>query len=204
MSILSRLLQQLQSDPPRTGRMINEKGQVINEADAFDSYVNARTTIDSVHASVHAGIAFDLSKRIDLGSLQTIHIVGSVQGNPIHFNKFIYNANTGGIEIRLLKDVVFSGGTPIFGVNRNTLSDKVSTIKIYEGATVTDIGTELNLKGLPTPFSGGTPAQVPQTADDFEWILKPDTNFAIEIKEIGTAAKILYADMLWYEPGLLT
>lgn len=203
MSKLTQLLNQLRTDPPRTGRMIQESGNVINEADAFDPYVNAIITIDSIHAHIHEGIAFNISRRIDLTADQTLYFVGSVKENPIHFNRLSYNSNEGGIEIRLLEGVTFSDGALTSGVNKNRLSGNVSTLAVREGATVTDTGTQLNLKGLPSPASGGTPARIPQTSDDSEWVLMPNTDYAIEIKELDSNAKILYVDMLWYEPGLL-
>lgn len=200
-----QLLNQLRTDPPRSGRVIRENGGVINTAESYDPWVDANSSIDSIHANIHKGIVFNLSRRINLTGNQVVYFVGITKENAVHFNRFSYSANQGGIEIRLLKDVVYTDGTGTSteGINRNTLSDKVSTLEIIEGATVTNTGTQLHLTGLPSPASGGTPSRIPQTEDDFEWLLKPYTQFALEIKELDNNAKILYADMMFYEPGLL-
>lgn len=193
----------LRLGPLLARKMIRTDGSLVNEADTFDKYVNAQSSQDAVHTHAHEGILFDLSRKISILSATDIYLVGVTQANIIHFNKINYDSNGGGIEIRLLEDVVFSGGSLAIGINRNRISLNTSSLLIYEGSTVTNDGTQLSLKGMPTAVSGGTPAQVPLSADDTEWVLSPGKNYAIKISNVSTGDRILYIDMLFYEPGLL-
>lgn len=197
-------LEQLHTDPPRTGRLIREDGVVINEADAFDTVTGSRVSTSAVHANTHKGIVFNLSRKILLAASQTVYLIGIVNEHFIHFNHYSFNASEGDIDIFLLEDVTYTegSGTPLVGKNRNRLSARVSTMDIFAGGTVTDDGLELHILGFPKAGTA-TPTRVAQSASDEEWILKPDSVYALKIVNNEAVAKTLYGDMTWYIPGLL-
>ena len=176
------------------GEQINEADNIKNSTD----FTGARITMGEIHAFIHRGIVFDLSRKITLPANQTIYLVGKTNGKSVHFHAEEYTSSAGGVEIRLLEDVTFTGGTEIVGANRNRLSNQEPTLEVFAGATVSDTGTELYLIGFPagaTPVSGGSQ----KGAETEEWILKPQTNYAIEIKNLNNAERIVYASLSWYE-----
>jgi len=201
---VSEPIDQLRTDPPRTGRLIREDGAVVNEADAFDTINKSRVSMTDLHANTHKGIVFDLSQKIELSASQILYFVGITKENIVHFNRHGFSSSEGGVEFRLLEDVTYTAGTGalLSGQNRNRGLDKLSTLEIHVGGNVTDDGTELHLLGLPQPASG-TPTRQAQSALDAEWVLKANSVYAIKIINTTAVAKTVYAEMTWYEPGLL-
>lgn len=160
--------------------------------------------ISEIHHFIHVGAVFDLSKKITLGAQATIYLIGVPNGGSVHFHKESYTGSTGGFEVRLLENVGFTGGTQVFGNNRNRKSDKQALFEIFEGPATVDLSeaTELYLIGVPTT---NQPAfRSPGTgAETDEWILKAETPYALEIKNLTSSAITLYAELSWYETALL-
>lgn len=185
----------------RGGYLFASDGTRVNEADILRNATDAtgaQISMDEVHAFVNRGIVYDLSAKINLGASATVYLTGETNGAIVHFIKENYAANIGGIEIRLLEDVVFTGGTPMSPKNRNRTSSNTATLEVKSGATVSNTGTQLYIVGIPdatSPF--GRVAQ--SGSDDVPWVLKSETNYAIEIKNLTADAKVLYADLSWYE-----
>ncbi len=159
-------------------------------------------TIGEIHHFIHQGAVFDLSNKITFANSETIYLVGETGATPVHFHGERYTVNKGGFEIRLLEGVTATGGTAATPRNRNRISAKTTTLAVTSGATVTNTGTELYFLGIP----GSTvPAfQSPQAgAEVIEWILKPNTKYAIELKNLDAEAKTMYVAFSWYEVGLI-
>lgn len=185
----------------RGGYLFASDGTTVNEADILRNATDAtgaQIAMDEVHAFVNRGIVFDLTAKISLPASDTIYVTGVTNGAVVHFVRENYTANLGGIEIRLLEDVVFTGGTSLTAVNRNRTSTNTATLDLKSGATVTDTGTEMYMLGFPdasSPF--GRTSQ--SGADTIPWVLDSGTNYAIEIKNLTADAKIIYAELAWYE-----
>lgn len=185
----------------RGGYLFASDGSIVNEADILRNATDAtgaQIAMDEVHAFVNRGIVFDISAKIALPSSATIYLTGVTNGAVVHFIRENYLSDIGGVEFRLLEDVVFTGGTVMASKNRNRTSSNTATLEVKSGSTVTDTGTELYKIGLPdstSPF--GRTAQ--QGADTIPWVLDSQTNYAIEIKNLTADAKIVYAELAWYE-----
>ena len=185
----------------RGGYLFASDGTRVNEADilrnATDS-TGAQISMDEVHAFVNRGIVYDLSAKIALPASATIYLTGVTNGAVVHFIRENYLSDQGGVEFRLLEDVVFTGGTLMSPKNRNRTSANTATLQVRSGSTVTDTGTELYLVGIPdatSPF--GRVAQA--GADTVPWVLDSQSNYAIEIKNLTADAKTVYAELSWYE-----
>lgn len=185
----------------RGGYLFASDGTRVNEADILRNSTDAtgaQIAMDEVHAFVNRGIVFDISAKIALPASATIYLTGVTNGAVVHFIRENYLSELGGVEFRLLEDVVFTGGTVMSSKNRNRTSTNTATFDVKSGSTVTDTGTELYLIGLPdstSPF--GRVSQ--QGADAIPWVLDSQTNYAIEIKNLTADAKTVYAELSWYE-----
>jgi hypothetical protein len=161
--------------------------------------------IGEIHHFIHVGAVFDLTKKIVIPASATIYLIGVPNGGTVHFHKENYTGSTGGFEVRLLEDVTFTGGTQITGQNRNRRLDNASTFALFVEPATVDISeaTELYLIGVPTTaqpaFRGPSSG-----AETDEWVLKADTPYALEIKNLTNNPLTLYAELCWYETALLT
>jgi hypothetical protein len=185
----------------RGGYLYASDGTRLNEADNLKNstdFTGARIVMGEIHAFIHRGIVFDLSRKITVPAESSLYLTGQTNGKSVHFHRESYTANAGGLEFRLLENVTSTGGDQLTPLNRNRLSTNTATIEIFAGSNVTNTGNELYLIGFPassTPVSGGAQAG----GETQEWILKPDTTYAIEIKNLSNAERIVYADLSWYE-----
>lgn len=185
----------------RGGYLYASDGSRVNEADilrnATDS-TGAQIAMDEVHAFVNRGIVYDLTAKIALSASATIYLTGVTNGAVVHFIRENYLSDQGGVEFRLLEDVMFTGGTLMSPKNRNRTSANTATLEVRSGSTVSDTGTELYLIGLPTATSPqGRGSQ--SGSEAVPWVLDSETNYAIEIKNLTADAKTIYAELSWYE-----
>ena len=160
--------------------------------------------IGEIHHFIHVGAVFDLSAKFTLPASSTVYFIGVPNGGTVHFHKESYTGSTGGFEVRLLEGVTFTGGTPVEGKNRNRKTDKVSAFELYAAPDTVDVSEaeELYLIGVPTT---NQPAfRSPSTgAETDEWILKEETPYAIEIKNLTNSPITMYTEFCWYETALL-
>lgn len=181
--------------------MFASDGTTVNEADILRNATDAtgaRIAMDEVHAFVNRGIVFDLTAKITLPSLGTVYLTGETNGAVVHFIREAYLSNEGGVEFRLLEDVTFTGGSTMTALNRNRTSNNQASLVIKSGATVTGLGTELYILGLPLADSPqGRGAQLGD--ESIPWVLDSQSNYAIEIKNLSALAKTIYAQLSWYE-----
>lgn len=186
----------------RGGWLFTSTGERINEGDVlkaiFDSGLGATTSQDVVSSMIHQGKAFDISQKVTLASEATLYFVGETSDAEVHFFYESYLADLGGVDIRFYEGVTASGGTAIAGVNRNRNSLNAATLSVTGGATVTDTGTLLYTIGLP---AANTPSRAGPTSGNEArtWVLKPNTKYAIEIENLENTAKVIYAELGWYE-----
>ena len=185
----------------RGGYLFASDGTTVNEADILRNATDAtgaQIAMDEVHAFVNRGIVFDLTAKINLPENATIYITGVTNGAVVHFILEDYVSDQGGLEFRLLEDVEFSGGTSLTPINRNRTSSNISTFDIKFGSSVTNTGTELHLLGFPiatTPQGRNSQAG----SEAVPWVLASETNYAIEIKNLTSNDRIIYAELAWYE-----
>ena len=157
---------------------------------------------DDLHSRVHQGVVFDLSAKLSLAGGATVYFAGTTDGKQVHFHRYNFDVSEGGIEIRLLENVQFTGGIPVVGKNRNRSSTNVPTFTVVSAPTVTDTGTELSLIGISAAATGAGRTIV-SGEEPIEWILASGTPYALEFKNLdGSTAKTIYAEMTWYEPGV--
>lgn len=185
----------------RGGYLFASDGTTVNEADILRNATDAtgaQIAMDEVHAFVNRGIVFDLTAKITLPANATIYLTGVTHGAVVHFIRESYLSDEGGVEFRLLEGVEFSGGTAMTPMNRNRTSSNIATLDIKSGSSVTNTGTELYVIGFPTaasPQGRGSKSG----SDTVPWVLASETNYAIEIKNLTAGAKIIYAELAWYE-----
>lgn len=199
-------LDKLREAPATALKLITDAGGLLNVGqvanDALD-LTGSIITIDELHALGHKGVIFSASAKFTLPASNVIYLTGLPNGSPVHWSSFDLKTTLGGVDVRLRENVVATGGTPITPVCRNRYLSMVSEFELAALPTVTDNGDELDLIGIP---EGNVPAQDrPQSgSDNLEWVLKPETKYALEFTNLDATAKTVYGRFSWYEFGLLS
>ena len=145
---------------------------------------------------------YNLSQKITIPANEQAALVGVTDGREIEFASEDYDASQGGFEIEFRKGVTFTGGVPMQGTNRNTFDPTEQTLIILAGATITDAGQLLRLKGVS---AATTPQSRLRASSEIirPWLLEKDTAYALIINNLNSSPITLYAALDWNEYELL-
>lgn len=171
-----------------------------------DPYTHAITVIDSVHRQVHDGMVFSYTDKhtalADGASADLLWVPPA--GCYPHLNRVSLSAGAGDIDILAYEGVTTSNdGTAINGgrINTNRNSSNTPNLAMFEGPTVTDLGTKIHTGWVPPAGSG-----VGMTANGIsnieageEWILKPGLKYLFRITNNSGSIIDIAHDVLWYE-----
>ena len=198
-------LDKLREAPATALKLITDAGGLLNvgqvASDALD-FTGSIITINELHALGHKGVVFSAAVKLTLPASDVVYLTGLTGLSPVHWTSFGVASTAGEIEARLRENVVATNGTPITPVCRNRNVPQVSQFELVALPTVSDIGDELDVIGIP---GADIPAQIrPQSGgDNIEWVLKPETKYALEFTNLNATEKTVYGRFSWYEPGLL-
>lgn len=153
----------------------------------------------SVHDHIHHG-------RLYSGNLYDRTVAASANldalvvtpASPICHMRMIYRVG-GDSLITIYEDVIVSAnGSPVGTYNRNRLSSNVSGTLIYEGPTLSSLGTPLEehlaVGGSIDLFSTGSETSVFE-----EWIFKPSSKYLIRVNNLTIGAIPINSQLDFYE-----
>lgn len=198
-------LDKLREAPATALKLITDAGGLLNvgqvASDALD-FTGSIITINELHALGHKGILFSASVKFTLPASDVVYLTGLTGLSSIHWDSFDIASTSGEIEVRLRENVAATNGTPITPICRNRHLLNISEFELVALPTVSDAGDVLDIVGIP---GASIPAQVrPQSGgDNIEWVLKPETKYALELTNLNATEKTVYGRFSWYEPGLL-
>ena len=199
-------LDKLREAPATALKLITDAGGLLNVGqvanDALD-FTGSIITIDELHALGHKAIVFSAAVKFTLPASDVVYLTGLTGLSPVHWVSFDVALTAGEIEVRPRENVVATGGTPIIPICRNRNAPQVSQFELAALPTVSDAGDVLDTIGIP---GSNIPAQVrPQGGgDNIEWVLKPETKYALEFTNLNATEKTVYGRFTWYEPELLS
>jgi len=166
---------------PRTGRILNENDEVLNEADALRKYSDstvARTTVGLDFIAVQDGRAYTGAAYSALTAGQTVKtVMVTPDDKDIIFLPIHIQGALGALSVILYQGSSnITGGTTIAPQNRNLNSTNVSGATITVGATVGTNGTAV---GAFYVLQSAVPSEVLPSA--LPIILKRDTAYTIAV-----------------------
>ena len=158
-------------------------------------YAPIITTAD-VTDHIHAGLGYEVSGTGVFAAAGTYAFTGTTGSTPIHFHGFNLTSSAGPVTMRLIEAPTVSvAGTAVSAIQKNRSSTNVTSMVVKQGATVSG-GTVLGIRMIHA-VGGGAHTEGGANAFSGEWILKPNTVYAITI-EAGTALT-WSAVFHWYE-----
>ena len=150
--------------------------------------MSATRTESVMHDKIHAGEAFDVSTTFAAvaAAASRNFIVGN--GSKQLHSLFIAASGAGAdLTLELYESpTITSNGTALTPVNRRLASIKTSGASFYHTGTVSDNGTLKTIRVVPF----GQPIS-PSVADRLEWILSPNTNYLVIVKNVATSGNAI-------------
>lgn len=144
----------------------------------------------------HMGLTYEVSGTGTFAAAGTYVFTGVVGSIPIHFHGFNLTSSAGPVIMKLVESPTISvAGDLVTPMQKNRNSTNVSEMVVRRGATITG-GTELGVRMIHA-IGGGAYIEGGENAFTGEWILKPNTTYAIIIE--ADAALTWSASFHWYE-----
>ena len=173
--------------------------EVIREAIASDPS-GGTYIVDELSHAVHEGRAFTVSQEGTVAAGALVNMLGRTGDKDVHFQGFQVSASDGNISVRLYEaPTITADGTPIVIIARNRANSLVPTHTVFAGPTVTTPGTVLEHSHVYSTGSQGSHLSAGQGALSEDWVLKPNTDYLIQITNNGTVDLDFVAKFVWSE-----
>lgn len=159
--------------------------------------------IDTDHAYIHAGNAFDAFAFSTGENIVRFKTPSTTATTPyVHFRPASIAFNSGSVRFRVYDANTsgdkLTGGSAFTPVNRRYNSTKTAGTAVSVGVA-TSSTTGYVLKYDTAVYGGTAPGQTrigASKGEGMEWILKPDTEYALYVTSTGTE---VMANFFWYE-----
>lgn len=173
----------------------------------FDPHAHALTTISEMHRLIHDGMFYDVSGIVaSLASGASLDICMRFDAGVVgHMTQMEYSVEDAPCDIFFYEDCVYTPatGTPVNMRNHNrvagtgTPGDNPSGMEMVESPTVTDVGTLIHSRYVPSAGGvGGLASGSMVAGENAEWIVGNPTQATHYLWRVtnnsGVAIKLSY------------
>lgn len=166
----------------------------------IDRFVKGPIVVQSDHAYIHDGMAYDAL--INIGTISSAYNISFktptvASGKFIHWRPTDITTSENYIQVILYEGDTYTGGTAVTPVNRNRNSPNTSTMQVVaKGTTSTPSGTIIDIFGIG---SAGTrqARSGSSSGSEQERVLKPDTIYTLALTPAGSTD--VTTTLFWYE-----
>lgn len=150
---------------------------------------------------LYTGQMYTASHQYNITASSTVYMQTYVPNDTIvHLIQRSIMVNSGGpISVRLYENPTFTTGTasPNCVTNLDRRSTKTPNFVLYTNPSSVSGGTLLSLDIVPT--GGGTTGTGQLVSGIAELVLKPETNYVLNLTNLGGSSSITVLNYLWYE-----
>jgi hypothetical protein len=186
---------------PASGKMLLPDNTVIDIAqqilESTDAVARKFAQIDHIHNIIHRGQLFRAFRRADVDAGASAFIRLLTGARPLHLQERRFMASAGEWIIRFHEGPSITGGTIVPIYNSNRLSANVQTFQLFHTPATPSGGIIIDELYLPATLTG--PASPFEMAVTYEWVLKPNTEYAFQWNNIGGQARMMQANWIMYE-----
>jgi hypothetical protein len=144
-------------------------------------------------------VSFQYSSVFDMPKDTTAYLLGRTNGKLCNFIGYDIKSNYGRIDINFYENPIISlDGTKVDGVAKNRDVDCSATLQIFTGTTLISNGGLISQDIIYEDDNGNKPTL--STGGIFsKFILKSDTDYLFEIKNLSSQTATIRALFEWYE-----
>jgi hypothetical protein len=168
-----------------------------------EEFTHYHPVIQSDHAYIHQGLAFDYPCTFSLGSQATKACIlkpPAASVGYIHWRPTVVSSVSSPIRWELYETPTYTGGTELEGVvnlNRNSLLN--NGMKLFDGAvTVTDNGLRITIATVGTGGNVQTRTGGGGGSEN-EIVFNPAKEYLLLFTNLTTTATVVTATLFWYE-----
>ena len=173
------------------------------EADKFDPYTRAVSTLPAARRMIHEGMMFVATiKATGLVAAAVVEILLVTGAEPCFLREAGYKLGRGDIEIDLYEAITASpNGSAVTIFNKNRLSSNAALATVFTGPTVSDTGTLIHKEWIPPTATGvGQSADGTSNAiDGDEWVLAASTKYLFRMTNLSGATIDYQVELEWEE-----
>lgn len=189
------------SQQPNSTTHLYDKVEIAGKN--VDPVTGSVGVIDINHLAAHLGLAFHSSGKVPavaIGGELDFYMEVPADLAP-HWSRVLLNFGDGDIDVTTFENTIVSAvGTEIPSYCTNRVDKNVAGLKLYSGATITDIGDPLHtLWAPPTASQGAHVVGISDITNGEEWIMAPSTGYAIRIKNNSGSIITMSWEMLWLD-----
>lgn len=164
---------------------------------AIDSTNNAVVTIVSEHYRIHQGTLFTCTDKVTVADTATLYyLLDNPADNFPHLRKYAFASTAAPCDVYLFEEpTITANGTERTPYNNNRTSSGLANLKIYNGPTVTDDGTEIDYALVTGAKKEGGIA----TDMVIEWILNAGTKYITKFVNNSGSSATVRPIFIWYE-----
>jgi hypothetical protein len=173
---------------------------------AQDNFTQGIKSIDTDHHYIHQGEYYTFSDYITMLTNTTYSIGFKTPSSiyDIHIRATVITCNSDSLRMLFYENSIYSGGSNGSPLNHNRKSSNVTKMQEFKyGVTVSNAGTLL----LPIYLAGATGVGQSRSgsgsATQYEWVLKQNTNYAIQFVNNSAGSNIVNYNINWYEENEL-
>ena len=175
---------------------------VFLKNESYDRYCGHLKIIQDFHSHIHEGRGFAACLCTEsLGVGESLWVVALTGERPIHVNERLITISEGALRVVLHVDAVHAsdpGDEEIITHNLNHMSDKELGMNMLVAAIDPDVSgaTEFYPSHIRAAEGVGGRDIPRDSFRVFEWVLKPNTTYALQMENVGLAS-IDSVDLDW-------
>ena len=170
---------------------------------AQEALTRALKTMDNDHAYIHQGKYFTAITKNTLQAAAVLKIqfkTPLVAAGYVHYRPALIVSSKDSLTVKFYEAAEgLAGGVAVTPVNRNRNSTEVSGVTLKVGVTTTGNGTQISEAYIPGATGVGGTSSGNMLSASNEWVLKPNTEYLIELTNASAAANDVLAELQWYE-----
>jgi hypothetical protein len=171
----------------------------VNGVDCSDGTDNTLSTNSAEHKRTHLGMAYRANNLYSILNAGTAYLQFKTGAKTTHLKQLGIVVDLNTIVVSPIEAPVITNGTTVVTpYNANRTSSNTSVATLFSNPSGISAGTTIDADLIPAATGGNREPGIMSPAD-VEWMLKPNTNYVIQMTNQGSTTSQVSMKLLWYE-----